>query len=222
MKFLKLFLIAITSMLMLSGCIPDKPAPSGKGAGPSMMYQPAYGYKMPMKYPLKVGIMMARDSRPYKFFDEQDEFFKEPIPSGFSKMMYQEFKNSGLFKETVFIDENLPKVLDQKALKFLALEHNVDMILVSDLIDFNLLRKKEGRDMMIYTYNLIFNVKTFTQLIHLNTSTVVWADVVSRESKILTDGSMSRGQLSELTAPGLKGLFGDMRQLISTAGLEMK
>lgn len=222
MKSTIVLLLIALGTLVLSGCLPANPKAFGIGNGPSMMYQPAFGQKLQQKYPLKVGIMVARDTRPYNFYDEEDDFFKESIPEGFSRMMFQEFRNSGLFAETVFINEAAPKDLDAKALKLIASEHNVDMILVGDLIDFNLLREKEGNVISVFTYNLIFNVKTFSQLIHVQSGTVVWADVVERESRILTDGSLKKGELNPLVTPGLKGLFNDMRELISTAGLNMK
>ena len=224
MKSIHALLFITLAALGIAGCkTPADPQAFGLGKGPSMMYQPAYGQKLQQKYPLKVGIMVARDTRPYKFYNEQDEFFKESIPESFSRMMYQELKNSGLFAETVFINETAPRNLDARMVKLIASEHGVDMILVGDLVDFNLLREKEGHPMGVaWTFNLIFNVKTFSQLIHAPSGTVVWADVIERESRKLTDGSLKKGDLGPLVTPGLKGLFSDMRELIATAGLNMK
>ena len=220
---INLFLLAIISItLMLAGCSATKPYPEDEGERPDLSYKPNVKKVPYIKYPVKLGVLYVRDKRELLFYDEQDDYFDKRIDRSVSNMIFSEMKSSGLFKKVILIKETPPNILSEKFLLDMKNNYKVDMILVTDLIKFNMLREKSGAN-VIDTFKISIDVAFISQLIYLNKGLIIWANSVERTRKDLAkNGALESQSLAELSCSVMRAAVADIKVFIRKTGLVMK
>ena len=164
---------------------------------PSLILKSANNYSQfgfESKYnTLKVGVLPIKDSRIIKFYRHKDKFFKQNILCGLQEFFYKELKASGLFKKVEKLDVNPPSKITDEFLYDIAIQNNVDVVLLIDLNAFNFIRGMTKADMQnmsknhvsMYTTAAMENVINFDatmQLIYLKGGYVLWADNVTESN----------------------------------------
>ncbi len=235
----KQLLIALAISLLFIGCGGiDAPKPNDDiSKRPSIIYQPDKFSKLDMLYPINVGIMKLNDKRVLPFYTKEN-FFQENDIDGLSQMTYFELKVSGLFAGVKNIPEKAPSNIDEAFLEKMHTKYDVDMILILDVINFNLFRSKNGKNMdtswHMGAHNLnnddyaagSFKIDILTsmigQLIYYDGGIVVWSGEVSRQKRIaVADGVVSSGQLQELSKGSLKPFYMELKKHIYTTAKRM-
>ena len=103
--------------------------------------------------------------------------------------MYNELRSSQLFKKVKRINSPLPS--NSITLRFRPTEkHGVDMVISADLVAFNMLREKAGkmttefkRRVAAAPTRVMIDIAIFAQLIHLESVTLILADLVERRGQ---------------------------------------
>ena len=220
---INLFLLPmIIITLMLVGCSATEPYPEDDGERPYLGYQPKIQRGLYVKYPVKLGVLYVRDQRKLLFYDEEDDYFDKRIDRSVSNMIFSEMKGSGLFKKVILIKETPPNILSKKFLSDIRNNYKVDMILVTDLTKFNMLREKSG-DNVIDTFKISVDVAFVSQLIYLRNGLIIWANSVERTRKDLAkDGALEAQPLGELSCSVMRAAVADIKVLIQKTGLVIK
>ncbi len=188
---------------------------------PSLSYRPKAGRGSP-KYNAKVGILTLRDARVMKFFAGTDEFFKEPAPQALGDMLYFEMKASRLFRSTKRVNITPGTKLEKANLAMLAKSNGVDLIFVSDLQAFNMLRNKIVMDKKGVDYNVIVRFGLFGQLIDPKSGKVLWAEQVKREfSSLNSSGKIKPYDYSGNAMQAIQAGFNDVKKYIRATGQGM-
>jgi len=235
----KQLLIALAISLIFIGCgSVEAPKPSEEvSKRPSMIYQPDRFGRMDMLYPVNVGVMQLNDKRVLPFY-AKGQFFQENDMEALHQMTYLELKKSGLFARVKNIPEKVPVNIDDAFLQKMHKQYDVDMILIMDVINFNLFRSKNGKNMDTSIHMGTQNVNNdgyapgsfkidilasmIGQLIYYDGGIVVWSGDVSRSKRIaVTDGVVNSEQLSELAQGTLKPFYSELKKHIVTTGKRM-
>lgn len=201
-----------------------------KDGKPTMIYRPKSTPRFNRKYDLTVGILPVQDRRVMNFYWYKDDLFEEPIPLGFSDILYNELRSSQLFKKVKRINSPLPSNSDNTALQAYKEKHGVDMVISADLVAFNMLREKAGKmttgvqtgAVVAAPTRVMIDVAMFAQLIHLESGTLIWADLVERRGQAFAlMGVLAPEEVGSLTRQTLSFVFGDLKMLLSAGGKTM-
>lgn len=198
-----------------------------KDGKPTMMYRPKSTPRFNQKYDLTVGILPVQDLRVMNFYWYKDDLFEEPILLGLSDILYNELRSSQLFKKVKRINSPLPSNADNTELQAYKEEHGVDMVISADLVAFNMLREKAGEmtrgvqtgAVVAAPTRVMIDVAMFAQLIHLESGTLIWADLVERRGQAFAlMGVLAPEEVGSLTRQTLSFVFGDLKMLLSAGG----
>ena len=231
----KSFIVIVASILVLSAFLPTSDAEAleqvyaafEKDGKPTMMYRPKSTPRFRQKYDVTVGILPVQDRRVMNFYWHKDDLFEESIPQGFNDILYTELRSSQLFRKVKRLSSPLPESPDKTALQAYKEKHGVDMVISADLVTFNMLREKEG-DMtrgvstgavVAAPTRVMIDVSMFAQLIHLESGTLIWADLVERRGQAFAlMGVLAPEEVGSLTRQTLSFVFGDLKMLLSAGG----
>ncbi|MDQ7049434.1 MAG: hypothetical protein Q9M92_07790 [Enterobacterales bacterium] len=178
-----------------------------------------------------------RDQRLSNFFGESDNFFRESVIQGLSQSIYLSLKRSHLFEETKRINIDMPDRMTRAELRKLATQNNVDVIFVSDIVVFNLLRKslmdgdalevkmggQSDGDVVFNDFQLSVNYQLIGQLIYAKSGAILWAENVKRKKSVLgEDGTLSVNRLGLISQEVIKDTMVDMITLIKSTAVGVK
>jgi len=192
-----------------------------KDKRPSLSYRPSTSRGQP-KYNGTVGIVTLRDARVMKFFAGTDDFFAEKAPKALADILYFELKSSRLFRKVKRIDVTPGSNLSAEGLKAIAQQHKVDLVFLSDLQAFNMLREKMVMHKDGVDYKIMVRFGLFGQLIDPKASRILWAEQVAREfSNVNTTGKLKPYDYSGNAIKAVQTGFDDLKKYIQATGLEM-
>ncbi len=188
----------------------------------SISYKPDGRQTFPRKYNVRVGVLPMRDRRMMKFYAGSDDFFIDNVLNTINNSQYFELKFSQLFKNTSRLKDQMPAQIDTKNLSTIAKQGQVDLILVSDLVKFNLLREKMVREKNGVDYQVVVAFEFVSQLIEPRSGKILWAEHIRRDVRTLnTTGKVLPGEYTANAIGALQAGFSDMKQLILSTGLEI-
>lgn len=195
---------------------------------PSLIYKPNRYTKLPMKYPLKVGVLQFTDSRIMPFYGKEN-FFQQDDIEGLTQMAYLELKNSNLFGSVRLINEKVPFEMDQKFFYNIMDKYQVDAIFVADVTSFVLLRNWRsdipmlgGPPAGVSAFSSSIDIALIGQLIYLDGGIEIWNGKVNRKNKLLVkEGEITTAQLANLATETQQQLFEDLVGHISKNGKRM-
>ncbi|PCI64256.1 MAG: hypothetical protein COB37_02495 [Kordiimonadales bacterium] len=227
-----LCLVAFVASLVVQPLAGPAPAYAGekvkkikvpkKDKRPSLSYRPNANRGQP-KYSGTVGILTLRDARVMKFFAGTDDFFAEQAPKALADILYFELKSSRLFRKVKRIEVTPSSDLSAEGLRKLAQQNNVDLVFLSDLQVFNMLREKMVMHKNGVDYKIMVRFGLFGQLIDPKNSRILWAEQVAREfSAVNTTGKIKSYDYSGNAIKAVRAGFDDLKKYIRATGLEMR
>ncbi len=214
--------------VFLAGCAATIPRPGKEGRRPTLTYHVDAYQKLPQKYPLRIGVLTARDKRLIKFYRGQDHFFKEELTQSVSDMIYYELSSSGIFKEVIRISAPAPDELTVQDALMLKKQFNVDLIFLSDITHFSMLRDKTNKEIAerdITTTNdfkITIDFGLIGQVVYLENLAIIWADQIKRQNMTFAKkGALRANELADLTHKTMQQACSDIKTLIINTGKRM-
>ncbi|MGE0332832.1 MAG: hypothetical protein AB7P37_19310 [Ramlibacter sp.] len=181
-----------------------------------------------LQYPLRLGVLDARDGRTMPFHLQSDAALREPVSQALADMVFVELKASGLFAEVRRIREPAPQGADQAALVALRQKHGVDLLMLTDVTDLNMRREKEDmptvHDFRRITpeFKVIVEAGWVGRLIYPDQGVVVWGDAVSGKAvELAPTGTLAVDRIGALTRQAVASGMNDMRMLMTRFGKRM-
>ncbi len=227
---IKIITALLLSLVLFIGCgEPEVPtAIEDVTKRPSIVYQVDKYSKLPLKYPLRVGVLQLRDSRIMPFYGN-DNFFKENDTDGLSTMAYLELKNSNMFNDVQLINEKVPSLVDKNFFSMIKQKYSVDIVLIGDVTSFILLRHWKSDIPMfggpppgISAFSSSVDIGMIGQLVYLDGAIVIWSGEVNRKNKLLVkEGEITKNQLVNLVHETQQQMFSDLMKHISKNGKRM-
>jgi hypothetical protein len=234
---MKSIIFVVISLLLLSACSPNRPRPADEDQRPSLMVRSDIRPLNQSKYDLRLGVLTLRDQRFSSFYGENDDFFREPVTSGLSQSAYLALKRSQLFSSTKRIFSNLPDKLTRKLLKKIAINNDVDVLFIGDIVTFNLLRKSliegDGLEMKMggqaeaavlsSDFQLSIDYQLIAQLVYVKDGSILWAEKISRKKSVFADnGTIDIAELGKISHQAIREAMVDMYSLMNLTALRIK
>lgn len=198
-----------------------------QGASFSLNYAPrASGGTL--QYPLRLGVLDARDGRAMPFHLKSDAALREPVAQAIADVAFVELKASGLFAEVRRIRESVPQGADQTELNAVRQKHGVDLLMLTDLTDLNMRREKDDvmsvHDFRNVTpeFKVVIEAGWIGRLVYPAQSVVVWGDAVGGKAvELAPTGNLPMERIGALTREAIASGMSDMRMLIARFGKRM-
>lgn len=181
-----------------------------------------------LQYPLRLGVLDARDGRVMPFYLKSDDALREPVAQALADVVFVELKASGLFAEVRRIREPAPEGADQAELTALRQKHGVDLLMLTDVTDLNMRREKDDmvgvNDFRNVTpeFKIVIEVGWIGRLIYPDQGVVVWGDAVGGKAVALAPtGNLPMERIGTLTREAVASGMSDMRMLMARFGKRM-
>ncbi|MBT4161480.1 MAG: hypothetical protein HOC70_14725 [Gammaproteobacteria bacterium] len=198
---------------------------------PTLSYRPDGKTRYEQKYPVTVGILPLRDRRIINFYWDKDDLFEERIDKGIAEILFNEIQMSRIFGSVKVLDIDVPDDITPEFLNQVKEAHDVDMVMITDLVAFHMFRRKAGE--MVRSQITVATVAAPTryiiqatisgQLVHNETATIVWSDTCERQVQdFALMGLLEPYEVGELARRSLQFLFGDFKLLLSAGGKRMR
>ena len=213
-------LVAWGLVAALCGCSALEPEIPDDDAKINLIYRPKR-YRSGRLYNSKIMFTRFRDFRALKFYDGEDDYFKQKPEYGLAFELYNELKADNIFKKVDFVNIAPPAKIDDRFLKKMLKDYDSQFVFVGDIYRLNMERMKQGTN-RLNNAKIVLRIGINAQIIHTPTGMVIWMEKLSAQKIVSAhSGRLSDRNLRYYFRQLQKEIGRDMRKMIKATSMRM-